>query len=68
MDSMIQVRFEADGERFKRVVTLPDGQEQLEAGVVLQRTWYAPERYSFVRPFHEYSKEELQVEGGRIAG
>jgi len=64
---MVQIRFESQGEGYRRIVELPDGRKFIGDNLILPKEWHSPEPWPWVRPFHEYSREELEVEGREIA-
>jgi len=56
---MVQIRFERQGEGYRRIIDLPDGRKFIADNLIIPKEWHSPEPWPWVRPFHEYSREEL---------
>ena len=64
---MIKIRFERNGVNYKRIIEFPGRATPVEDSLVLPKKWLAPETWTWVTPFHEYSRKELAAEGEVIA-
>jgi tetratricopeptide (TPR) repeat protein len=62
----IKIKFEKQN-NYKRIIEFPDGSKSMESGIILPQKWTSPETWSWVKPFHEYSLDELKKEGRDIA-
>jgi len=65
---MLFVRFEAQDDRYRRVITFPDGSVNSEDNVSFPLQWHTPEPYQWIRPLYEFSRSELVDVGRAIAG
>ncbi len=64
---MITVKFEKHDQSYKRTIALPDGGQLIEHGVVIPPQWHSPETWSWVKPLHEYTRDQLAREGRAVA-
>jgi hypothetical protein len=64
---MITVKFEKHDQSYKRTIGLPDGGQLIEHGVVIPPQWHLPETWSWVKPLHEYTRDQLAREGRAVA-
>ena len=61
------VRFEAQGDRYRRIITFPDDSSVSESNISFPLKWHTPEPYLLIRPLHEYERADLVEEGKAIA-
>src|SRR6185369_16092605 len=65
--TMMLVRFEAQGDRYRRIITFPDDSSVSESNISFPLKWHTPEPYLLIRPLHEYERADLVEEGKAIA-
>lgn len=64
---MITVKFEKHDKSYERTVRFPDRSQFVEDSVVIQPKWHSPETWSWVKPLHEYTRDQLAHEGQEVA-
>ncbi|MDZ4186464.1 MAG: hypothetical protein U1D97_16025 [Desulfuromonadales bacterium] len=62
---MLNIRFEAQGEEYRRIITFPAGNIS-EDLISIPPQWHTVEPYPWIRPLHEYDRPELEAKGGLL--
>ena len=64
---MLTIQFERQGEAYRRRLIFPDGSTHTTDNIMIPVRWHTPERWSWTKPLHEYSRENLEKEGQLLA-
>ncbi len=69
---VMEIKFAKSGEKegqtvYNRTLTFPDGTENNEDNLTLERRWHSPEQWPWIKPLHLYGRDELAAEGETVA-